>query len=66
MQNVPKIAKNDIFYANVVKPRHPVKYDENMKIQKNHFFCEILAIFYCPKILIKNRAGRERKNPSAG
>ena len=49
MQNVPKIAKKDVFYANVAKPNHPVKYEEKTKIQKNRFYREILARFYCPK-----------------
>ena len=49
MQNVQKIAKKDVFYANVAKPNHPVKYEENTKIQKNRFYREILARFYCPQ-----------------
>ena len=34
MQKVSKIAKKDVFYTNVAKPNHRVKYEENMEIQK--------------------------------
>ena len=53
MQKVSKIAKKDVFYGNVAKPNHPVKYKENTKIQKNRFCREILGIFYFLKFQIQ-------------